>query len=731
MQSIKDILKPSFVRNEMDCFHMNNELNRPIMAVGYPRTIQEGWLDRIVSSEGSFDMSLHINPSPIDSALTRLNRELVKQDADLLAAQMKGIVNPSLKIQHEDTLKVLERLQKGEEKLFSISLYLNARAAGKEKLELLTRKIFSELNSIMIIPKIPFMRMHDAIKSVLPLQDDRLRMARDLTSDALSACFPFTTAFFSPESEGIMLGFNRTSGVPVVLEPYGLPNHNGLILGTSGGGKSVTAKLFIMRNLMRGIRTIIIDPQGEYVALTEKNGGKVIELGVIGRKPGAQAMAINPLDLRGKTIDERLPAVVEFLKILLGGISHEQEIFLLNSLPEIYGEKKGKAQNKKIGDEIHDAPLDAGIRPDARHSPKLADIYRHVISCKKGAKAGGRGIYESLEAKLRPFAKGNYSFLNRDTMLDMGSCLTCFDISQATDQLKPALIFLIMDFVHMSMKKDRERKMLVIDEAWSLLGRGEGSEHLFSLIKTARKFGLSIVIITQEAEDLISTPAGRAILANTAWKFLARQEPAVIEDLAGKFRLNEEEKALLLTAAPGEGLLFSLNDHIPLRVVASPEEYRLVTTNPEEMKALGAKSAPLHKTEPRKSGEISPGEETRAGGKNGAQRMAILALAEQEVRNYTDSIFPEGGAGLVDIAFWIDTAGEEESGETYGVIVPEPEKMEKIKEIMKNPQTREIAGYTGIFIIANEAVEKDTNIRKPFVAVTMQEFREKIRELFG
>jgi len=174
MTELIKLLKPSYIKNNPDSFQVNEELNRVIMAVGYPRTIREGWLDSIISSEGNFDLSIHINPSNIETILTQLNQVLVKQESDLLAAQMKGIVNPSLKLQHQDTQSVLEKLQRGEEKLFTISLYINARAYAKEKLELLTKKVLSELNSIMVIPKIPFLRMIDGMKSIYPIQEDKL-----------------------------------------------------------------------------------------------------------------------------------------------------------------------------------------------------------------------------------------------------------------------------------------------------------------------------------------------------------------------------------------------------------------------------------------------------------------------------------------------------------------------------------------------------------------------------
>jgi len=155
MFDLAKLLKPSFVHNEPDSIQINDTYNRIVMAVGYPRTIQEGWLDRIVSAEGTFDLSLHIEPASIELILGKLNQELVKQKSDILASETKGIVNPSLKVQYDDTYKTLQSLQSGEEKLFNLSFYVNARATDKNELELATRKIESELNSMMILPKTP------------------------------------------------------------------------------------------------------------------------------------------------------------------------------------------------------------------------------------------------------------------------------------------------------------------------------------------------------------------------------------------------------------------------------------------------------------------------------------------------------------------------------------------------------------------------------------------------
>ena len=52
MAKLEELLKPSYIRNNIDSFQVNEELNRVVMAVGYPRTIREGWLDSIISNQG-------------------------------------------------------------------------------------------------------------------------------------------------------------------------------------------------------------------------------------------------------------------------------------------------------------------------------------------------------------------------------------------------------------------------------------------------------------------------------------------------------------------------------------------------------------------------------------------------------------------------------------------------------------------------------------------------------
>ena len=172
------------------------------------------------------------------------------------------------------------------------------------------------------------------------------------------------------------------------------------------------------------------------------------------------------------------------------------------------------------------------------------------------------------------------------TKINLNNQLVGFVIGDMPKQAKPVNMFLILDYVFMKMRKDLERKLLVIDEAWSLLSRAEESEYLFEIVKTSRKYNLGLLLITQDVADLLQSRASNAILQNSSYKLLMKQQAAVIETVAETFNLSNFEKEKLLTANVGEGILLMENEHTEIRSLASEEEHKLITTNPDELLIL-------------------------------------------------------------------------------------------------------------------------------------------------
>ncbi|MFA5856894.1 MAG: DUF87 domain-containing protein [Candidatus Pacearchaeota archaeon] len=553
-------ISPEKICNNQSHIEINNKYYRIIYANGYPRNVESGFLDKIVSSLADFDLSIHIKPYPIESMLVDLTRELQKQQADLYSLKSKGIFNPSLEIQYKDTRGTLENLQKGSERLFNVSLYINCRANSLKELDLLTKKIESELNSLMIQPKIARLRMLQGFKSTAPLGIDELNANRNITTDALSAFFPFTSQFLQVDNTGIWLGLNNNN-IPIIKDIFKLPNPNGLVLAQSGGGKSYFCKLLITRYLLNGTKVMVIDPQGEYKGLVKRFNGQRIDL-----SRNSNTM-INPLDMMGHDYAEKRLALMDLMQVMLGKLTDPQKSIIDKAISQAYAKK--------------------GINKDSstwnNTPPILEDLLKILKDMEKKAVQIEKPTLQSLTNRLEMYVDGVFGFMNKHTNIDFNNKFVCFDIGNLPKQVKPAIMFLVLDYVYMKMKTDLDRKLLLIDESWSLLSRTEDAGYIFEIVKTCRKFNMGLLLINQEVEGLFASQAGKSILANSAYTLLMRQKPAVIDNICKTFNLSHSEKQHLLTCSVGEGLLILEDDHSKIKVIASPEEHKLITTNADEL----------------------------------------------------------------------------------------------------------------------------------------------------
>jgi hypothetical protein len=541
----------------------NNVLNRTIYAHGYPRSVETGFLDKIISTMGNFDLSMHIEPYDIETMMIFLNRELQKQRADLYSAKNKNILNPSLQIKYSDTKAVLTNLQKGKDKLFNVSLYFNCRAKNKEELDILTRRIQAELNALLIIPRTPNFRMAQGFQSSSPLALNKLKQMRSVPTEALSAFFPFTSSFLQADKTGIWLGQNKNN-IPIIKDIFNLSNPNGLCLASSGSGKSYMAKLLISRYLLSGTNVMIIDPQGEYKALVNRFNGQLIDLST------TSETIINPLDLMGHDYPEKRLALLDLMPLMLGELSDPQKALLERALTETY-EERGIYMDE--------------VKSWQEPPPILEDLFKVLKEIEKKAMLSEKQTIRSLLSRLDWYVNGVFSFLNQETKINFDNQFVCFDIGNLPKQVKPLMMFLVLDYIYMKMKKDLNRKLLVIDESWSLLRQASEASYIFEIVKTCRKFNLALFLINQEVEGMIDSEAGKSVLANSSYTLLMRQKPAVIKNIQKTFFLSDSEVNHLLTAGVGEGLLVMDDEHSEIKIIASPEEHNIITTKPDELLA--------------------------------------------------------------------------------------------------------------------------------------------------
>jgi type IV secretory pathway VirB4 component len=151
--------------------------------------------------------------------------------------------------------------------------------------------------------------------------------------------------------------------------------------------------------------------------------------------------------------------------------------------------------------------------------------------------------------------------------------------------LRPIAMYVILNFIWNKIRSSLKKRILVIDEAWSMMQSDYSAQFLYGLVKRARKYYLGITTITQDVEDFINSPYGKPIVTNSSMQLLLKQSPASIEILKNTFLLTEGERYMLLSSGVGQGLFFVGRQHVAMQVIASYKEKEIVTTNPEEILA--------------------------------------------------------------------------------------------------------------------------------------------------
>ncbi len=144
-------------------------------------------------------------------------------------------------------------------------------------------------------------------------------------------------------------------------------------------------------------------------------------------------------------------------------------------------------------------------------------------------------------------------------------------------------MMVVANFVSSQVKQNPAKRILVIDEGWILLQHEESARFVAGLTRRARKYYLGVTIISQQANDFLSSDYGRAIASQSALRVLMKQDTTTIKKVASEFNLSEYEQRFLSTCDRGEALILADQNHVAVKVVASEKEHPLLTTDPREI----------------------------------------------------------------------------------------------------------------------------------------------------
>ena len=564
LQKMLDVIAPSGLQVRTKELIVNDTFVRTLYAYNWPNYIHPNWLAQLINLDATMDIAHFIYPSSNKAIMKMLRKKVTEIRASIRMLEQRGIVrDPNLEAALQDAEELRDLLARGQEKLFQFGMYVTLYAEDEARLKKMQTDVESILGGKLVLTKPAMFQMEHGWNSSLPYCLDEIEINRNMNTSPLAASFPFSSSDLT-DDHGVLYGINRHNDSLIIFDRFDLPNANANIFASSGAGKSFTAKLEILRYLMMGTEVLVVDPENEYTNLCEAVSGSFIPLSIQSK------YRINPFDLpKAVRGDDAAPGEIlrasvinlhGLLRLMLGPITPSEDGILDKAILDTYALNGITLTTENF----------EGLEVPTLH--ELVDVLKTT--------SGG----ENMAQILQKYTTGSFAGLfDQKTNVELDNQMIVFQIRDLEEQLRPIAIYIVLNFIWNRIRANLKKRMLVIDEAWNLMQYEDSARFLFGIVKRARKYYLGVTTITQDVDDFVESPYGKAIITNSSLQLLLRQSPATVDALQKLFYLTDGEKYLLLNSGVGQGILFAGHRHVAAEIIASPEESALVTTKPQEV----------------------------------------------------------------------------------------------------------------------------------------------------
>jgi len=331
---------------------------------------------------------------------------------------------------------------------------------------------------------------------------------RFLTLGDAAACLMYKERTVRSEDTPLKIWYTDRQGVPVAIDISGkegrekiTDNANFFCLGPSGSGKSFHMNSVVRQMWEQDTDIVMVDTGNSYEGLCEYAGGKYI------------------------SYTEEHPITMNPFRITRAEYNIEKVGFLRNLVMLIWKGTAGevsKTEDKLIEQvitEYYDNHFAGRIDTLCFNSFYEFSVERIPQICEENHLAGiDLAAYNYL---MKDFYKGgNHEVtLNEDldtTLFD--ETFIVFEIDSIKDDplLFPLVTLIIMDLFIQKMRIKKNRKVLIIEEAWKAIASPMMAEYIKYMYKTARKFWASVGVVTQEIQDIVGSPIVKEAIINNS-----------------------------------------------------------------------------------------------------------------------------------------------------------------------------------------------------------------------
>lgn len=391
----------------------------------------------------------------------------------------------------------------------------------------------------------------------------------------------------SLSTAGIRLG-DRLTGRPLAVDlfegPYKkniIQNRNIFLCGPSGSGKSFATNHILRSSWEAGAHVLVVDVGHSYEGLCNLAKGYYFTFSE------SNPISFNPFFVPGNKLDTEKKESIKALLLALWkkddeDYSRSEYVSLSNALQNYFEYLKYYDFVFPCFDTFYEYLRDFFL-PDLRE---------------QGVKDKDFDIDNFLYVLKPYYAGGEYDYLlnARDNLDLLNTDFIVFELDAIKDHpiLFPTTTLIIMEVFINKMRRLRGvRKIILIEEAWKAIAKAGMAEYIKYLFKTVRKFYGTAAVVTQEINDIISSPIIKdTIIANSDIKILLDQSKYQnkFQDIQDMLGLTEKDKALILSMNKANDpflkykeIFIALGSHSKVyRTEVSLEEYLCYTTEEKE-----------------------------------------------------------------------------------------------------------------------------------------------------
>jgi conjugal transfer ATP-binding protein TraC len=523
---------------------------RALSVRSYPRAISLNQMRDLLGSASNsalaypcpFLITMGVKLLDFDSEKNRTTLKAARatQNADSPMARFQ----PDLQDRRADWNLAMESFSdgKGLVKMYH-QLLLFTSEADREKAEQAARAIWRSAGFDLVLDR---KMQKQALLASLPmmygpLMQQDLQTAFRSTTKTIENATNMMPIIAEHQGNGapVLALFGRQGGQAMSIDIFANTsgNFNGCVVGASGSGKSLFLNEVVTRTLATGGRAWILDVGRSYEKLCRIiPGGQYLEF-----TPDSN-ICLNPFSMISDLADEMQlvrPMIAQMISPSRPLDDYELtqlEICIRN----LWDDEGPNATLTMLADRLKRVRAQEGISGDSEgYDTRVRD----------------------LGVQLFPFTReGAYGrFFDGPANVRFDADFVVLELEELTamKQLQSVVMLIIMYMITQAMYLgDRsQRKVCIIDEAWSIMGGGHSGSFIEAGYRRARKYNSSFMTGTQSIADYHASNTARAALDNADWMFLLRQKPESVEQLAqsGKLIMDDATKKQLMSVTTRQG----------------------------------------------------------------------------------------------------------------------------------------------------------------------------------